>query len=259
MRYLATFICLCVAGLLPACSTARNAQQAATSSPQSSAQPSPQSTALDPARISVYVTPFYDSKGPVIKIGRFGPGLASKDPKKFLSTIRKMQSQWLQLTFMELYVAAIRLYDLGYRNDAVYWFYTAQYRGRQFTAFLNPAKVGSVGSPAFELRAANAAFMETAGTWFNGYAFRDPNAMVGIVRRVQREGRAAIPNVAKIYPSVDFIDPRLWPAANAKLASGMDLLIAYLTQHQDEIKKQRMANGAEATFSRLSNKELPKD
>jgi len=28
------------------------------------------------------------------------------------------------LSFLELYVGAIRLYDLGYRDEAVYWFYS---------------------------------------------------------------------------------------------------------------------------------------
>jgi hypothetical protein len=250
---------LCAAAALwTACSSTHSAQQSAASTPAGSVAPSAEASAMNPARIDVYVTPYYSSKGPVIEVGRFTSGLESSDPKKFLATIRKMQAQWENLTFPELYVASIRLYDLGYRDDAIYWFYTAQYRGRQFSVLLDRAKVGALGSPAFELQQANGAFMQTAGTWINGYAFRDPDSFIGIVRRVQNEGRKAIPNLPKIYSNVAFINPRLWPAANAKLADGLSAMATYLAQHKNEIAKQRIATGSQATFSQLRSKELPK-
>lgn len=258
VRYLATLVFLFVAaGLWTACTSARNAQQSATSAPASSTAP-PGPAGMDPAYVDIYVTPYYTSKGPVIAVGKFSSGLESKDPKKFLATIRQMQAQWLQLTFPELYVASILLYDRGYRNDAVYWFYTAQYRGRQFSVLLDPKKIGGMGSPAFELQQANGAFMQTAGTWFNGYAFRDPDFLIGVLRRVQSEGRAAIPNLQKIYPSVAFVEPRLWPAANAKLADGISGLADYIAKNKTKIEKQRIANGSAAAFGRLSNEDLPK-
>ncbi len=259
MRYLAAFISLAVAAALwTGCSTPGRGRPSAVGSPASGVAPSPTPSGMNPERIDVYVTPYYATKGPMVQVGRYSGGLRSNDPKKFLATIGKMRARWLQLTFLELYVGAIRLYNLGYRDDAVYWFYTAQYRGRQFTGFLNPSKIGGIGSPAFELQAANGAFMETAGPWINGYAFRDPDRLVATIRRVQSEGRATIPDLRRIYPAVAFIDPRQWPAVNAKLAGKMDSLVAFISQHKDEIKQQRIANGSESTFSRVSNKELPK-
>jgi len=103
------------------------------------------------SHIDVYVTPYYNSKGPSVSIGRFSSGLASGKEDEFLATIGRMKKDWNQLTFPELYVAAIRLYDLGYRKEAVYWFYSAQYRGRQFVVLLDQSKMGSIGSAGFEL------------------------------------------------------------------------------------------------------------
>src|SRR6266478_7720222 len=91
----------------------------------------------DASHIDVYVTPYYNSKGPSVSVGRFSSGLASAKEDEFLATITKMKKDWDELTFPELYVAAIRLYDLGYRKEAVYWFYAAQYRGRQFGILLD--------------------------------------------------------------------------------------------------------------------------
>src|SRR5437764_2548047 len=114
----------------------------------------------DPSHIHVYVTPYYNSKGPSVSVGRFSSGLASTKEDEFLVTITKMKKDWDQLTFPELYVAAIRLYDLGYRKEAVYWFYTAQYRGRQFGILLDQRKMGSTGSPGFELLPAQHAIFQ---------------------------------------------------------------------------------------------------
>ena len=212
---------------------------------------------MDPAHIDAYVTPYYDSKGPQVRVGEYDPGLASHDEREFLATIAKMKQRWQQLSFLQVYVGAIRLYDLGYRNEAVYWFYTAQYRGRQFGLFLDPKNVGSIGNPGFELRAANGAFFQTAGSWINGYAFNDPDALVKVVGRVQREGRRQVPNLQAIYPNVRFIDKSRWLAANAGLADGMDSLVTYLRQNKDAIKQQRIDSGTEAKYAPLTSKDVP--
>ncbi|HUB68132.1 MAG TPA: hypothetical protein VL981_11670 [Candidatus Methylacidiphilales bacterium] len=167
-----------------------------------------------------------------------------------------MKKQWSQLSFPELYVGAIRLYDLGYRKESIYWFYTAQYRGRQCTMFLAPAKTGGMGDPAFELLQANAAFFQTAGTWINGYAFGDIDDLIKIVRRVQQEGKQ-IPDLKAVYPNIAFIDSSQWPDTNTKLAAGMDGLVTNLEQNKAQIKQQRVMQGMEAKFSSLTNKDLP--
>ena len=141
--------------------------------PMAAAQPD-----FDPSRIDVYITPYYNSAGPAVSVGRFSAGLASKSEAEFLATISKMKQAWEQLSFPELYVAAIRLYDFGYRKEAVYWFYSAQYRGRQFGVLLDPIKKGSIGEAGFELLQAQNAFFQLAGPYINGYAFGDTDSLI---------------------------------------------------------------------------------
>src|SRR3954447_13427561 len=86
----------------------------------------------DPAHIEVYITPFYNSDDPTVEAGSFSKGLASKTESEFVETINQMKRSWNELRFPEMYVAAIRLYDFGFRQESIYWFYTAQYRGRLF-------------------------------------------------------------------------------------------------------------------------------
>ncbi|MGB9475031.1 MAG: hypothetical protein WCE87_08175 [Candidatus Udaeobacter sp.] len=211
---------------------------------------------INPSHIDVYVTPYYDSKGPVVKVGRFSSGLASTKEDDFLATIAEMKRDWDRLTFPELYVAAIRLYDLGYRKEAVYWFYSAQYRGRQFGVLLDQTKMGSIGSPGFELLHAQNAFYQLVGPYINGYAFGDTDGLVKIVERVQKEGRR-IPDFQAAYSGVTFIGKNEWPSANGNLADGMNQLTSTLKDKKDDIKRQRSERGMEEKFSKLTSKELP--
>ena len=209
----------------------------------------------DPSHIDVYVTPYYNSKGPSVSVGRFSSGLVSAKEDEFLATIARMKKDWDQLTFPELYVAAIRLYDLGYRKEAVYWFYSAQYRGRQFGILLDQSKMGSIGSPGFELLQAQNAFFQLVGPYINGYAFGDMDGLVKVVERVQQEGRR-IPDLQTAYPAVTFRSKSEWEPANTDLADGMSKLIASLKEKKDDIKRQRIQQGIEEKFSKLTNKEL---
>ncbi len=209
----------------------------------------------DASHIDVYVTPYYNSKGPSVSVGRFSSGLASAKEDEFLATITKMKKDWDQLTFPELYAAAIRLYDLGYRKEAVYWFYSAQYRGRQFGILLDQSKMGSIGSPGFELLQARNAFFQLVGPYINGYAFGDMDGLVKVVERVQQEGRK-IPDLQTTYPNVTFRSKSEWESANTDLADGMGNLISTLKEKKDDIKRQRIQQGIEEKFSKLTNKDL---
>jgi hypothetical protein len=211
---------------------------------------------INPSHIDAYVTPYYDSKGPAVNVGRFSSGLASAKEADFLTTIAQMKKDWDRLTFPELYVAAIRLYDLGYRKEAVYWFYSAQYRGRQFGVLLDQTKMGSIGSPGFELLHAQNAFYQLVGTYINGYAFGDTDGLVKIVKKVQKEGRH-IPDLQAAYPGVTFRSKSEWQSANAELADGMNQLISMLKEKKDDIRRQRVERGVEDRFSKLTSKELP--
>jgi hypothetical protein len=211
---------------------------------------------INPSHIDVYVTPYYDSKGPAVSVGRFSSGLTSAKEDDFLATIAQMKKDWDRLTFPELYVGAIRLYDWGYRKEAVYWFYSAQYRGRQFGVLLDQTKMGSIGDPGFELLHAQNAFYQLVGPYINGYAFGDTDGLVKIVEKVQKEGRH-IPDIQAAYPDVIFKNKSEWPSANADLADRMNQLVSTLKEKKDEIRRQRIERGMQEKFSKLTSKDLP--
>jgi hypothetical protein len=210
----------------------------------------------DPARIEVYVTPYYNSKGPTINVGPFSKGLGANSELEFVATIAKMKQSWDSLSFPETYVAAIRLYDLGFRKEAIYWFYSAQYRGRLLATLVDRDKMGSIGDPGFELVQAANAFQQLVGPYVNGYAFGDIDQLVPIIQRVQKEGRT-ISDMNKIYPGVSFKDRSEWQTDNKGLNEGLGKLVETLKEQKASIKQQRIERGMEAKFSKLPSKELP--
>jgi hypothetical protein len=213
-------------------------------------------TVDDPSRIEVYVTPYYNSKGPVIDVGRFSQGLATNNEAEFVATIAKMKQAWDNLTFPEMYVAAIRLYDQGFRNEATCWFYSAQYRGRLLASLVDREKMGSMGDPGFELVQAANAFQQLVGPYINGYAFGNIDNVVQIVERVQKENRA-LPDLNKIYPRVIFKKKSGWEAGNTGLSEGLTKFPATLKEQKADIERQRTERGMDAKFSKLPNKPLP--
>src|SRR6266446_2576000 len=214
-------------------------------------------TITDPAHIEVYVTPYYNSKGPAIDVGPFSSGLAAKSESEFVATIAKMKKSWETLNFAETYIAAIRLYDLGFRKESIYWFYSAQYRGRLFASLIDRDKMGSIGDPGFELFQAQNAFQQLVGPYINGYAFGDIDQLIPIIERVQREGKV-VPDLTKIYPRVAFKPKSEWDAGNKGLNEGMTKLLVTLKNEKASIKQQRIEREMEAKFGKLSGKELPK-
>src|SRR5438034_8030910 len=204
-------------------------------------------TITDPAHIEVYITPYYNSKGPVIDVGRFSSGLAAKNESEFVATISKMKQSWDTLSFPETYVAAIRLYDLGFRKEAIYWFYSAQYRGRLLATLIDREKMGSIGDPGFEFVQAANAFQQLLGPYINGYAFGDIDQLVPIIERVQKEGRT-IPDMNKIYPGVTFKNRSEWDTDNKGLNEGLGKLVETLKEQKASIKQQRIKRGMEAKF-----------
>ena len=132
-------------------------------------------SAADPVRhIGIYVQPYYEAARrpdakPLVLIDKSFDGLLSSNRREdILSARDKIVAEPKRVTPMTMMVLAIRLYDVGLRDDAVFWFYAAKDR------FITLAGV-------IDIRVANLAgveeavksFATLAGPVINGYAFCD--------------------------------------------------------------------------------------
>ena len=75
-----------------------------------------------PSPLPVYVLPYYHSKGPWVSVGKFSSEPKSADSESILRVARQMTKDWQTLTLEQMHVTAIRLFDLGHRDETVYWF-----------------------------------------------------------------------------------------------------------------------------------------
>lgn len=133
-------------------------------------------TAAEPVRhIGIYVEPYYrsaDAHGgrPQVAVGKpYDALLASNRREDILAARDLIASNPKLVTPMTLMVLAVRFYDVGLRDDAVFWFYVAKDR------YLVMADVLDVHSPSLAaVGDAVASFATLAGPTINGYAFCDP-------------------------------------------------------------------------------------
>ena len=135
----------------------------------------PSSFAAEPVRnIGIYVQPFYESarapgERPRVAVGsQFNDLLSSDKREDILSARDRILVAPKLVTPMTMMVLAIRFYDVGLRDDAVFWFYVAKDR------YLVMSEVLDVKAPQLVLAdEAMRNFATLAGPVINGYAFCD--------------------------------------------------------------------------------------
>lgn len=125
-------------------------------------------------RIDVYVTPFYEAARtpdgqPQVGVGKqFNDLLASNRREDILAARDLIAAKPDLVTPMTLMVLAIRFYDVGLRDDAVFWFYVAKDRTIVMSDVLDTRS-----QLLAQADAAVKAFATLAGPAINGYAFCD--------------------------------------------------------------------------------------
>jgi hypothetical protein len=131
--------------------------------------------AAEPVKhIGIYVQPYYESATtpqgqPRVAIGRrLSALLGSNRPEDILAARDAIEAEPRLVTPMSLMVLAIRLYDIGLRDDAVFWFYAAKDR---YGTLADVLDVPSSGLAQVEEAVRN--FATLAGPFINGYAFCD--------------------------------------------------------------------------------------
>jgi len=137
--------------------------------------PAPSLLAAEPVKhIGVYVQPYYEAArtpdaAPNVSVGAtFSSLLASTRREDILAARDKILADPKLVTPMTMMVLSIRLYDIGMRDDSVFWFYVAKDR---FITLADVVDVKAGGLAGVEDAVKN--FAVLAGPFVNGYAFCD--------------------------------------------------------------------------------------
>ena len=131
--------------------------------------------AAEPARhVPIYVEPFYHSaptpdEEPQVSVGKqYNALLASNKREDILAARDLITAAPKLVTPMTLMVLAIRFYDVGLRDEAVFWFYVAKDRYIVMSEVLD-VKTQLLAQADDAMRS----FSTLAGPIINGYAFCD--------------------------------------------------------------------------------------
>jgi hypothetical protein len=131
--------------------------------------------AAEPMRqIRIYVQPYYEAartpgESPRVAIGeQYNRELASNRREDVLAVRDRIAASPGVVTPMTMMVLAIRLYDIGERDEAVFWFYVAKARTVVLSEVLDMRQPGLA-----QIEDAVRNFSTLAGPAINGYAFCD--------------------------------------------------------------------------------------
>ena len=205
-------------------------------------------------RIDVYVSPYYAAASeaggtPQVSVGGapFDQLLASNRREDILAARDRIQQQPDAITPMTLMVLAIRLYDIGERDDAVFWFYVAKHR------YTTLAYSADVNAPALEAaNSAMSAFNSLAGPYINSYAFCNVKKQQAANQRAYEWVRDH-PYAALYHEKL----PRLPGDPQANIQKGLDAIAKGIADEKAlvadpkamvELQQRRKKNNVDAQF-----------
>jgi hypothetical protein len=202
---------------------------------------------LDNGQIPFYALPFYSYKPLQIHIGRYSEELTTKDTTALLALAKHIKSHIDSVTIETLYILSMRLYELKRKDESFYWFHTAKTRARIFVEMLDPQKIGSIGSEAFELKHLFSSFNQLVGVYINGYGFNDVEKGASTMEIVKNEVKNILP-FKSIYKTIHFLPDTAIQDLKAKKEKEMEESITYFRTNKDDIKKQRIEAGIQDKY-----------
>lgn len=204
-------------------------------------------------RIPIQVLPYYQAARhpddpPLIAVAtRFDKLLASTSADDIRRARDEIERDPARITPMTMMVLAIRLYDVGLRDDAVFWFYAAKNRYYMLT------RVADMKSPKLApVASAMNAFVRLAGPTINGYAFCDIDRQRDIALKAA-QWTARHPYEALLMPEV----PAQFGERRQNYQKGLANLLAIVKRerdylavpaHVDKVKGLRAHNEADARY-----------
>jgi hypothetical protein len=202
-------------------------------------------------RVAIYVEPYYASSRepddtPRVNVYKaLDRLLASNDAQDIARARDLVKADNENVTPMTLMVLAIRLYDVGLRDDAVFWYYAA--RNRMITTM----RVADMKALA-DVERAMRDFVALAGPVINGYAFCDIDKQKAIARSAAK-WTVDHPYMALLEPKV----PALAGDRKENMRKAFNEVMESTAKEQawldsmanvDDLKKRRRESGADEKY-----------
>lgn len=196
--------------------------------------------------IPVDVIPLYTSDPLKVSVGPYSEKLMSNTPAEMKRLADEIKQTIDRTNIETLFVLAIRLYDLNLKDDAAYWYYTAQYRKSLF-AYMLSDKRESLDNPGFELFTTLESLSKLSGVYINGYSFGDPDKLITTLEQVQADNHS-MGYIGHIYPQLRFLSPMAQGDIIKTQEEGMADLIDAIRKNKESILQKRKENNVEGKY-----------
>jgi len=206
------------------------------------------------SRIPVYVDPFYRSSPspeapPEVRVGeKFDELLTSSNAYDILKVRDLIEQEPERVTPMSMMVLAIRLYDTGKRDEAIFWFYTAKYRYLLLAQVVD-MRESSLAGIAVAMRD----FHTLVGPFINSYAFCDIEQQIAINAEALEWTKAHPYKQIAFWERLPGLDGNRATNLAKALAGLEDAVNEEVKQFQNpdfiaEFRRKRAENNADAEF-----------
>ena len=199
------------------------------------------------AHIPFYAEPYYNYDPLKITIGKYKSELLTTDTTKLNALAEKIKADINHTDIESLFFLSIRLYDLGKKDDAFYWFHTAKARAIIFIDMLDPKNIGGIGDKAFELQQFFSTTSQLVGEYINGYGFNDIDKGIAELEKVKNEIKNIL-GYKEVYKDIHFSTEIDIEKEKTEGEERLSKLIDYMKTNKDEIKKQRIENGIQDKY-----------
>ena len=201
--------------------------------------------------IDIYVTPYYSANAGKVEhvkvYDKIDSLLLSGKVEDFKKAEKTVQDAPQMVSPITLFVLSARAYDLGLRDDAIFWFYAAKNR-----AILLRGVIDMEGEKFTDVVAAIGAFMKLVGDVVNPYTFCDIKKQQEIADKALEWTKK---NAYEAMFSPEFSSPH--EDRKAALAKGIEKLESRNKKEKDyfldkdnlaNFKAMRKQNGTDEKF-----------
>ena len=202
----------------------------------------------DEFHIAVSIPPYYVHTEHRAEIGEYSEGLSAMDRNVLLKTVEKMDKDWRNLPASAMYVAALRLFEIGERDRALYWYQGARYRADLMLELLDSSSgMNRMGSEAYTLSRAHTAFFTALRPHSGGHGLCDIRKYEEAIQRAVLQ-KDTLPNMSEIYPEVAFLPEEQWQSEAEKVKARFEARLKNTVDNYDRIVGHRKASGVHERY-----------
>ncbi|MCE9551852.1 MAG: hypothetical protein K8T91_00530 [Planctomycetes bacterium] len=189
-----------------------------------------------------YIRPYIVSATPAVSVGPYSNKLANAEVDSIMKVAEEMKRDRKKLSAEAMYVLSIRLFNLGHKNEAVYWYNSAKLRASLFTRIAKYELRTDSEKEGYNIWDADKMFQKEVGKYINHWAHGDLDMLATTYKAVLEDGKG-LPDITAAYPGYRFIEKADWNTKNDEALKQFQNGLDYILKEGNKIREKRKKDG----------------